>query len=201
MELKIDHVQTGLPFSEKDFVCSDNVRTAPLGGWNEYSLDVTAVDNMPPCVCSECGGKNRMQPFWAYPIRQPELARQGIHPVPKECFENNFRGGYPVRPRSGTAVLRDDGMYRDPGAAEVKLFQTTCGNWKRLQQNEANAVAAQRYGKRVRHVNINEGIVGESNNARGWEGEVEDTGYTEIVKRTKEGVSRSKKPVPIDITP
>jgi len=136
----------GLPYTASDFICNESVRNAAIGGYNPNRNDVTVVLNIPVCVCDDCGGRNKMVCSWPYKADLADRILQGIKPVPAECFENNFNGGYPVTPtRTNFRVVGGLGI-ADPGGCETVLCWTTCSNSLRLRQNEARIAGLQLKG-------------------------------------------------------
>lgn len=120
----------------KDFVASKGNQTAPLGGLNEFSVDDTAVNNIP-----KSSDGHQMVCVWGYTQSVGKYGQQGVHLVPAKYFKQPPPGQSEPMTADSFSLQVDPGgdgrVYRD--GKMVMLLWTTAENYKRLERNRDEA--------------------------------------------------------------
>lgn len=128
---------TGIPDSmlkSEDYLCSPAMQTAPIGGYNEFSIDSSVVMNAP------IGPDGfPMEFIWGSPSQIPIYEMQGVKRVPTDMAKANFNGGHPLKFTSPTVNINSgDGLiWRD--SKQVCLLMTTKSNKDRIDRNRSEA--------------------------------------------------------------
>ena len=118
-----------------DFQVSKGYLAAPLGGVNEFSVDMSAVDNPP--IASD---GHPIIFIWGDPRRIVDYKAQGCLPVPAKWLHSRPPGGkLPIAPRSQSIIESPDGLIYKEGKM-LLLIMTSWTNNQRLVNNRNEAI-------------------------------------------------------------
>ncbi len=184
----------GLPKAEEFFV-NDNCINVPLGSRSNRVAN-TSVANVPNCVCTVCGGRNKMYVTW---VRQQNVSRfyeQGYRTVPEYCFDNAFNNGRPMVPSSPSRRIKDGCMVKESGFAEQVLMWTLCSNRERLNRLDDENARNQLEGRQSRR-----GIAGQDEQSIADSNALTDRGIfpEDDIHISQPVVRREKRPLQVSV--
>jgi len=122
-----------------DFVCSPAMKSAPLGGMNEWSADSTTVMNLPMGPDG-----HRMVALWVDPYRIPMYRSYGVVPIGREDWKSlKLEGASPT-----IDLGSEDGLvYRDSrSVCAAWTTKTRKDEMDRAEQEAANRCMGARTG-------------------------------------------------------